>query len=198
MYVCAIIFLGKGFTKPQAFFNILNENASLIVLSCGMSLVMITGGIDISVGQVTSLVCMACAVYLDKDHGLQTIESVASIALGPVASLLELGVNKLILDPWRSDIDEYYTQEEHTHFSKYGYYQQTMENRYDNRFFIPNANMKTAVDIIYNEGMVIDNVESQNLPVPIFVVTLRGVNESNFNIDFGTQYKVVSTLSQNK
>lgn len=97
-----------------------------------------------------------------------------------------------------SDIDEYYTQEEHTHFSKYGYYQQTMENRYDNRFFIPNANMKTAVDIIYNEGMVIDNVESKTLPVPIFVVTLRGVNESNFNIDFGTQYKVVSTLSQNK
>lgn len=97
-----------------------------------------------------------------------------------------------------SDIDEYYTQEEHTHFSKYGYYQQTMENRYDNRFFIPNANMKTAVDIIYNEGMVIDNVESQNLPVPIFVVTLRGVSESNFNIDFGTQYNVKSTLSQNK
>jgi simple sugar transport system permease protein len=48
------------------FFNILNENASLLVLSCGMTLVMITGGIDISVGQVTSLVCMTCAVYLQK------------------------------------------------------------------------------------------------------------------------------------
>ena len=66
MYACAVIFLKKGFTKPQMFFNILNENASLLVLSCGMTLVMITGGIDISVGQVTCLVCMACAVHLQK------------------------------------------------------------------------------------------------------------------------------------
>ncbi len=66
MYFLAVVFLKKGFAKPQMFFNILNENASLLVLSCGMTLVMITGGIDISVGQVTSLVCMTCAVYLQK------------------------------------------------------------------------------------------------------------------------------------
>ena len=66
MYASAVIFLKQGFLKPQMFFNILNENASLLVLSCGMTLVMITGGIDISVGQVTSLVCMTCAVYLQK------------------------------------------------------------------------------------------------------------------------------------
>ena len=34
MYLCAVIFLGSGFRKPQTFFNVLNENASLIVLSC--------------------------------------------------------------------------------------------------------------------------------------------------------------------
>lgn len=44
MYVCAVLFLGSGFKKPQTFFNILNENAALLILSCGMSLVMITGG----------------------------------------------------------------------------------------------------------------------------------------------------------
>ena len=69
MYVLAVIFLGGGFTKPQTFFNILNENASLLILSCGMSLVMITGGIDISVGTMTALVCMSCAVYLDTEVG---------------------------------------------------------------------------------------------------------------------------------
>ena len=66
MYTIAVVYLKKGFTKPQTFFNILNENASLLVLSCGMTLVMITGGIDISVGQVTCLVCMSCAVHLQK------------------------------------------------------------------------------------------------------------------------------------
>ncbi len=69
MYVGAILFLGGGFTKPQAFFNILNANAALIITSCGMSLVMITGGIDLSVGGVVALVSMCCAVYLDYHDG---------------------------------------------------------------------------------------------------------------------------------
>ena len=43
MYLGAIIFEGAGFLKPQAFCNMLNTNAALIITSCGMSLVMITG-----------------------------------------------------------------------------------------------------------------------------------------------------------
>ncbi len=66
LYLSAVLFLGGGFTKPQNFLNILNNNASLIVLSCGMSIVMITGGIDISVGAVTCLVCMTSAVNLEQ------------------------------------------------------------------------------------------------------------------------------------
>lgn len=69
MYIGAMIFQGKGFLKPQTFFNILNANAALIIASCGMSLVMITGGIDISVGGVAALVSMCCAVYLDFKDG---------------------------------------------------------------------------------------------------------------------------------
>ena len=69
MYLCAILFLGEGFLKPQTFLNMLNANAALIILSCGMSLVMITGGIDISVGGVTALVSMSCAVFLDHNGG---------------------------------------------------------------------------------------------------------------------------------
>lgn len=80
MYISAIAFLGGGFTKPQSFCNILNENAALIIISCGMSLVMMTGGIDISVGAVTSLVCMCCAVNLDFKGG--NVFSAILIALG--------------------------------------------------------------------------------------------------------------------
>jgi simple sugar transport system permease protein len=69
MYIGAMIFQGKGFLKPQTFCNILNANAALIILSVGMSIVMITGGIDISVGGVTALVSMCCAVYLDYHDG---------------------------------------------------------------------------------------------------------------------------------
>lgn len=83
MYIGAILFQGKGFLKPQTFFNILNANAALLILSCGMSLVMITGGIDISVGGVTALVSMCCAVYLDFHNGN---------VLGAVAIALAIGL----------------------------------------------------------------------------------------------------------
>ena len=79
MYVAAVVFLGSGFRKPQTFFNMLNENAALIILSCGMSVVMITGGIDISVGTMTALVCMSCAVNLDYQAG--TVASAIGLAL---------------------------------------------------------------------------------------------------------------------
>ena len=79
MYIGAILFQGQGFLKPQTFFNLLNSNAALIITSCGMSLVMICGGIDISVGGVVALVSMSCAVYLDFHGG--SIPGAIGIAL---------------------------------------------------------------------------------------------------------------------
>ncbi|MEY8515809.1 sugar ABC transporter permease YjfF [Lachnospiraceae bacterium 29-84] len=82
MYIGAIVFQGQGFRNPQSFFNLLNANAALIVLSCGLSLVMITGGIDISVGGVTALVSMCCAVYLDFHNGNVAMAIVIALAIG--------------------------------------------------------------------------------------------------------------------
>ncbi|MCQ2538234.1 MAG: sugar ABC transporter permease YjfF [Lachnospiraceae bacterium] len=82
MYLFAIIFVGGSFTKPQAFLDILNNNACLIILACGMSIVMITGGIDISVGGVVALVSMCCAVYLDKRGGSVLGAIVISLLIG--------------------------------------------------------------------------------------------------------------------
>lgn len=82
MYIGAIVFQGSGFLKPQTFFNILNNNAALIILACGLSLVMITGGIDISVGGVTALVSMCCAVYLDYKGGNVFMAVVIAILIG--------------------------------------------------------------------------------------------------------------------
>lgn len=67
MYIGAMLFQGKGFLKLQTFFNILNANAALILMACGLTLVMIIGSIDISVGGVAALVSMCCAVYLDRN-----------------------------------------------------------------------------------------------------------------------------------
>ena len=80
MYLSAVLLLGGGFAKPQNFLNILNNNASLIVLAVGMSIVMITGCIDISVGAVTCLVCMTSAVNLEYQGG--NLFTVVLISLG--------------------------------------------------------------------------------------------------------------------
>ncbi len=66
MYLLAMLLFKGGFLHPQQVFDMLNDNAPLIIVSCGLTVVMITGGIDISVGAVTSLVVMACVLYLNK------------------------------------------------------------------------------------------------------------------------------------
>lgn len=89
MYIGAIVFQGKGFLKPQTFFNILNANAALIITSVGMSIVMITGGIDISVGGVVALVSMSCAVYLDYHDGNVFTSILIALGIGILFGLVQ-------------------------------------------------------------------------------------------------------------
>lgn len=83
IYALSIVFLGdKGFSKIQMFFNLFNENAALIVIACGLSVVMITGSIDISVGGSTALICTACIVCLNN-HGFNFFTSlILALAIG--------------------------------------------------------------------------------------------------------------------
>lgn len=66
MYLSAMLLFGGGFLRAQQIFDMLNDNAPLIIVSCGLTIVMIGGGIDISVGAVTSLVVMACAIFINN------------------------------------------------------------------------------------------------------------------------------------
>lgn len=89
MYIGAVVFLRAGFLKPQTFFLLLNSNAALIILACGMSLVMITGGIDISVGGITALISMCCAVYLDYKGGNVFVSVLIALAIGLAFGLFQ-------------------------------------------------------------------------------------------------------------
>ncbi len=89
MYIGAIVFQGKGFLRPQTFLNILNNQAPLIITACGLSLVMITGGIDISVGGVVALVSMCCAVYLDFKGGSVFGAVLIALAIGVAFGLVQ-------------------------------------------------------------------------------------------------------------
>ena len=76
MYVAGmIVFADKGFAKPQMFLNLFITDAGLLVTSMGLTIVMISGGIDISVGSVTALVCMVTAVSMEK-YGLNAYTTI--------------------------------------------------------------------------------------------------------------------------
>jgi ribose/xylose/arabinose/galactoside ABC-type transport system permease subunit len=50
--------------KPQVFFNLFINDSSLLLVSIGMTLVILTGGIDLSVGGMIALVSTASAALL--------------------------------------------------------------------------------------------------------------------------------------
>lgn len=89
MYGFAVFGLGEGFLKAQTFFNMLNANAALIILACGMTLVMITGGIDISLGGMTALISMSSAVYLDMHSGSVVGAIMISLGIGLAFGLIQ-------------------------------------------------------------------------------------------------------------
>lgn len=72
MYFSAMAIWGGGFLRWQRVFDILNDNAALIIVACGLTIVMIGGGIDISVGGVIALVVMSCIVHLNNGGSIVT------------------------------------------------------------------------------------------------------------------------------
>jgi len=59
-----ILFKDSNFAKFSVFFNLFNNKAYLLMLALGLTVVIITGSIDISVGGVTGLVSMVIATML--------------------------------------------------------------------------------------------------------------------------------------
>lgn len=80
MYGFAILRYPGSFLQFQTFFDLFSLNAPLIILTLGISIVMIGGGIDISVGAVTGLVTMCCAMLLESGSG--NIGATVLLALG--------------------------------------------------------------------------------------------------------------------
>lgn len=89
MYALAMVIWGGGFLRPQQLFDMLNNNAYLIILSCGLTVVMVAGGIDISVGGITALVVMACVIHLDDQGGNVVTSLLLALGIGLAFGLVQ-------------------------------------------------------------------------------------------------------------
>jgi ribose transport system permease protein len=76
----------RGFPTLENLKNILNQNSVYIILAVGMTLVIITGGIDLSVGSILALSAVVCADVARRtallSWGLIPITWLVAIALG--------------------------------------------------------------------------------------------------------------------
>ena len=82
-----IAYADKGFTNLQTFLNLFRTNAGLICVACGMTCVMLTGGIDISVGSLVALDCMLLAQGMGEWNMSAPVMIVLVLVVGLVFGL---------------------------------------------------------------------------------------------------------------
>jgi len=71
-----------GFLSLQVIFNLLIDNAYLVVIAIGMGFVILSGGIDLSVGSVLALSTMITAWLLQTAHWHPLLAIVTVLVLG--------------------------------------------------------------------------------------------------------------------
>ena len=90
MYIAGcVVYSTKGFTHLQTFLNILINNAGLLCVTCGMTCVMLTGGIDISVGSLIAMDCMFIAVGIEKWNMNPILLMVLVLVIGAVIGMVQ-------------------------------------------------------------------------------------------------------------
>ncbi len=84
-----VIYGGKGFSHFQTFLNILINNAGLLCVACGTTCIMLTGGIDISVGALIAMDCMFLAVGMERWGMSAPLLCVLVLLIGIVFGLVQ-------------------------------------------------------------------------------------------------------------
>lgn len=69
-----------GFASTRVVFNLFTDNAFLAITAMGMTFVILSGGIDLSVGAVVALSGVLCAVFVEK-LGWHPLEAIPVVIL---------------------------------------------------------------------------------------------------------------------
>jgi len=93
--------LYDGFLRPQVFLNLLIDNAFLLIVAVGMTFVILTGGIDLSVGAVVAFSTVLLASLVQR-HGWHPLAAIALVlALGTCfGALMGVMIQRYRLQPF--------------------------------------------------------------------------------------------------
>lgn len=79
----------NNFFSLQNFLNLFKDNCFIICIAVGMTFVLITGGIDLSVGSVIALVCMSSAALLEYKYFNPFVVMSLMILMGALIGLVQ-------------------------------------------------------------------------------------------------------------
>jgi len=93
--------LSESFTNPRNFPNIMRQSAALMLVSIGQTVIMLSGGIDLSVGSVVSLTVVVMAALMEPTPELMIASAVVGLGVGALVGLVNgLAVTRLRLAPF--------------------------------------------------------------------------------------------------
>ncbi|WP_444813266.1 galactofuranose ABC transporter, permease protein YjfF [Variovorax saccharolyticus] len=90
-----------GFFSPQVFLNLLIDNAFVCIVAVGMTFVILSGGIDLSVGSVIALTTMVSASLVEKHGWSPAIVIPLVLAMGTLfGAFMGLLIERFRLQPF--------------------------------------------------------------------------------------------------
>lgn len=90
----------RGFFSGQVFLNLFVDNAYLIVLAVGMTFVILTGGIDLSVGAVVALSTMIAATLLEAGWSPGSVIPIILVCTSVLGLLVGLMIHIFDVQPF--------------------------------------------------------------------------------------------------
>lgn len=86
---------GSNFLKPDNLLNIANQIAVIAIMAIGMTLVILTGGIDLSVGSLLALAAVTAALLIRESAGAE-LAGFAGMALSSLGAIALCGAVGLV------------------------------------------------------------------------------------------------------
>jgi predicted ABC-type sugar transport system permease subunit len=90
-------FLSDAFTGPRNLINLTRQSAALLLVALAQTFILISGGIDISVGSTVSLIVMVMAPLMTNDPASMFFVALLGVGVGTVVGLL----NGIFVTHWR-------------------------------------------------------------------------------------------------
>jgi ribose/xylose/arabinose/galactoside ABC-type transport system permease subunit len=94
LFMCVVAaYMSDAFLNPFNIVNVLRQMALFGIVSVGMTFVILTAGIDLSIGSIVAVVAVTCALMLDSGVGIPVV-IVAGLVIGAVAGAINgLGIS---------------------------------------------------------------------------------------------------------